>query len=194
MEDVRQAGGKPFPIPAGCSEHPLGGLGFVGFAEEVRAQEAELGFRFDYIVVCSVTGSTQAGMVVGFAADGRADRVIGIDASAKPEQTRAQILRIAQHTARLVDLGREITDQDVVLDTRFGGPEYGLPNAGTMEAIRLCARQEAMLTDPVYEGKSADGMIQMVRHGEFPAGSKVLYAHLGGVPALNAYSFLFRNG
>jgi len=194
MDDVRQAGGKPFPIPAGCSEHPLGGLGFVGFAEEVREQEAELGFKFDYIVVCSVTGSTQAGMVVGFAADGRADRVIGIDASAKPVQTKAQILRIAQNTAKLVELGREITEQDVVLDTRFGGPEYGLPNEGTMEAIRLCARQEAMLTDPVYEGKSADGMIQMVRNGEFPVGSKVLYAHLGGVPALNAYSFLFRNG
>jgi len=194
MEDVRKAGGKPFPIPAGCSEHPLGGLGFVGFAEEVRAQEAELGFKFDYIVVCSVTGSTQAGMVVGFAADGRADRVVGIDASAKPVQTKAQILRIAQNTAKLVELGREITDKDVVLDTRFGGPEYGLPNAGTLEAIRLCARQEAMLTDPVYEGKSAHGMIEMVRQGEFPAGSRVLYAHLGGVLALNAYSFLFRNG
>ena len=194
MEDVRRAGGKPFPIPAGCSEHPLGGLGFVGFAEEVRAQEAELGFRFDYIVVCSVTGSTQAGMVVGFAADGRADRVIGIDASAKPGQTRAQILRIARHTAELVGLGREITDADVVLDTRYGGPEYGLPSAGTLDAIRLCARQEGMLTDPVYEGKSMHGMIDRVRRGEFPAGSKVLYAHLGGVPALNAYSFLFRNG
>ncbi len=194
MEDVRRAGGKPFPIPAGCSEHPLGGLGFVGFAEEVRAQEAELGLRFDYVVVCSVTGSTQAGMVVGFAADGRADRVIGIDASAKPAQTRAQILRIARHTAELVGLGREVTEQDVVLDTRFGGPEYGLPSEGTLEAIRLCARQEGMLTDPVYEGKSMHGMIDMVRGGEFPAGSKVLYAHLGGVPALNAYSFLFRNG
>ncbi len=194
MADVRAAGGKPFPIPAGCSEHPLGGLGFVGFAEEVRQQEAALGFRFDYIVVCSVTGSTQAGMVVGFAADGRADRVIGIDASAKPEATRAQILRIAKHTAELVELGRPITAADVVLDERFGGPEYGLPNEGTMEAIRLCARTEAMLTDPVYEGKSAAGMIAMVRNGEFPAGSRVLYAHLGGVPALNAYSFLFRNG
>src|SRR3954467_8530483 len=137
LESVRAAGGKPYAIPAGCSDHPLGGLGFVGFAEEVRQQEAELGFRFDYIVVCSVTGSTQAGMVVGFAADGRADRVIGIDASAKPEQTQAQILRIAQHTAKLVDLGREIVDADVVLDTRYGGPEYGLPNDGTLEAIRL---------------------------------------------------------
>jgi 1-aminocyclopropane-1-carboxylate deaminase len=194
LEDVRKTGGKPYPIPAGCSEHPLGGLGFVGFAEEVRAQEAQLGIRFDYIVVCSVTGSTQAGMVVGFAADGRADRVIGIDASATPEKTRAQILRIARNTARLVELGREISEQDVVLETRYAGPAYGLPNEGTLEAIRLCARQEGMLTDPVYEGKSMQGMIDWVRRGEFPPGSRVLYAHLGGVPALNAYSFLFRNG
>jgi 1-aminocyclopropane-1-carboxylate deaminase len=120
--------------------------------------------------------------------------VIGIDASAKPEATQSQILRIAKHTAELVELGRAITDQDVMLDARYGGPEYGLPSAGTLEAIRLCARQEGMLTDPVYEGKSMHGMIDMVRQGEFPAGSKVLYAHLGGVPALNAYSFLFRNG
>ena len=194
LADVRSAGGKPFPIPAGCSEHRLGGLGFVGFAEEVRAQEAQLGFRFDYFVVCSVTGSTQAGMVVGFAADGRAQRVIGIDASAKPAATRAQVLRIARNTAKLVELGQEITDQEVVLDTRYGGPEYGLPSADTLEAIRLCARQEGMLTDPVYEGKSMHGMIDMVQNGEFAPGSRVLYAHLGGVPALNAYSFLFRNG
>jgi len=194
MESVRSAGGRPFPIPAGCSAHPKGGLGFVGFAEEVRQQEKELGFRFDYIVVCSVTGSTQAGMVVGFAADGRADRVIGIDASAKPQQTFDQILRIARHTAGLVELGRDITDEDIVLDTRFGGPEYGLPSEGTLEAIRLCARTEGMLTDPVYEGKSMQGMIEKVRRGEFPAGSRVLYAHLGGAPALSAYSYIFRNG
>jgi 1-aminocyclopropane-1-carboxylate deaminase len=194
LDDVKRAGGKPFPIPAGCSEHPLGGLGYVGFAEEVRAQEAAMGIRFDYIVVCSVTGSTQAGMVVGFAADGRADRVIGIDASATPEQTHAQILRIAKSTAELVELGRDIVASDVVLDTRYAAPAYGLPSQQTLEAIRLCARTEGMLTDPVYEGKSMQGLIDKVKRGEFPAGSKVLYAHLGGVPALNAYSFLFRNG
>ncbi|WP_042858462.1 1-aminocyclopropane-1-carboxylate deaminase [Dickeya sp. NCPPB 3274] len=194
MDEAAQNGGKPFPIPAGCSEHPYGGLGFVGFAEEVRQQEKELGFKFDYIVVCSVTGSTQAGMVVGFAADGRSRNVIGIDASAKPEKTKAQILRIAQNTAGLVELGREITEEDVVLDTRYGGPEYGLPNDGTLEAIRLCARLEGVLTDPVYEGKSMHGMIDMVRNGEFPKGSKVLYVHLGGAPALSAYSYIFRNG
>ncbi|RMS92418.1 1-aminocyclopropane-1-carboxylate deaminase [Pseudomonas coronafaciens pv. oryzae] len=194
MADVVESGGKPFPIPAGCSEHPYGGLGFVRFADEVRQQEEELGFKFDYIVVCSVTGSTHAGMLVGFAADGRAQRVIGIDASAKPDKTREQILRIAQNTAKLVELGREITAEDVVLDTRYAYPEYGLPNEGTLQAIRLCARLEGVLTDPVYEGKSMHGMIDMVRNGEFPEGSKVLYAHLGGVPALNAYSFLFKDG
>ncbi|WP_455290006.1 1-aminocyclopropane-1-carboxylate deaminase [Cupriavidus necator] len=194
VQSVREQGGNPYPIPAGCSEHPLGGLGYVGFAQEVRLQEAELGFRFDYIVVCSVTGSTQAGMVVGFAADGRADRVIGIDASARPEHTRAQILRIARHTAQLVELGREITDADVVLDPRYGGPEYGLPSKHTLEAIRLSAKYEGMITDPVYEGKSMQGMIDRVRRGKFPVGSKVLYVHLGGAPALNAYSFLLRNG
>lgn len=194
MDEVKEKGGKPFPIPAGCSEHPYGGLGFVAFAEEVRQQEKELGFKFDYIVVCAVTGSTHAGMVVGFAEDGPSRKVIGIDASAKPEKTKAQVLRIAQNTAKLVELDREITEEDIILDTRYGGPEYGLPNEGTLEAIRLCARTEGVLTDPVYEGKSMHGMIDMVRNGEFPEGSKVLYAHLGGAPALNAYSYIFRNG
>jgi 1-aminocyclopropane-1-carboxylate deaminase len=194
LEDVRQAGGKPYAIPAGASDHPLGGLGYVGFAEEVRAQERELGFQFDYIIVCSVTGSTQAGMVVGFAADGRANRVIGIDASAKPEQTREQVLRIAQNTAELVELGRPIVAADVVLDERYAYPEYGLPSQETLDAIRLCARTEGMLTDPVYEGKSMQGMIDLILADEIPAGSRILYAHLGGAPALNGYSFLFRNG
>ncbi len=194
LEEVRKKGGKPYAIPAGASDHRLGGLGFVGFAEEVRAQEAALGFRFDTIIVCSVTGSTQAGMVVGFAADGRADRVIGIDGSATPAETKAQVLRIAERTADLVDLGRPITEADVILDTRYAYPEYGLPSAETLEAIRLSARLEGMMTDPVYEGKSMQGMIDMIRREEIPAGSKVLYAHLGGVPAINGYSYLFRNG
>jgi 1-aminocyclopropane-1-carboxylate deaminase len=194
LEDVKRAGGKPYAIPAGASDHPLGGLGFVGFADEVRAQEQQLGFRFDAIVVCSVTGSTQAGMVVGFAADGRARQVIGIDASAKPQATRAQILRIAQHTAERVELGRSISDEDVVLDTRYAYPEYGIPSAETLDAIRICARCEGMLTDPVYEGKSMQGMMDLIRREEIAPGSRVLYAHLGGVPAINGYSYLFRNG
>jgi len=194
LEDVKAKGGKPYPIPAGASMHELGGLGYVGFAEEVRAQEAELGLRFDYIVVCTVTGSTHAGMVVGFAADGRARRVIGIDASGTPEQTHAQVLGIARNTADLVGLGREIAAEDVVLKTDYAYPVYGVPSAETNEAIRLAARTEGMMTDPVYEGKSMQGLIDLVRKGFFPSGSKVLYAHLGGVPAINAYSYIYRNG
>ena len=194
LEDVKARGGKPYPIPAGASVHKYGGLGFVGFAEEVRMQEAALGFSFDYIIVCTVTGSTQAGMVVGFAEDGRARNVIGIDASCTPEQTHAQVLDIAQKTADLIELGQAITADDVVLKTGYAYPVYGVPSDETNEAIRLCARLEGMMTDPVYEGKSAQGMIDLVRTGFFPPGSKVLYAHLGGVPAINGYSYIYRNG
>ena len=193
LEDVKAQGGKPYAIPAGASVHKYGGLGYVGFAEEVRAQEAEMGVRFDYIVVCTVTGSTHAGMVVGFAADGRARNVIGIDASATPAQTRAQVLDIAQKTAELIGQPA-IVAEDVVLLEDYAYPVYGVPSKETVEAIRLSARLEGMITDPVYEGKSMQGMIDLVRKGFFPAGSKVLYAHLGGAPALNGYSYTFRNG
>lgn len=194
LEDVKAKGGVPYPIPAGASVHKYGGLGFVGFAEEVRAQEAELGFKFDYVVVCTVTGSTHAGMAVGFAADGRADKVVGIDASGTPEQTRAQVLAIAQKTADLVELEGGISDRDLTLIEDYAYPAYGVPSDETNEAIRLCGRLEGMMTDPVYEGKSMQGMIDLVKNGYFPKGSKVLYAHLGGVPAINAYSYLYRNG
>lgn len=194
IQDVKDKGGKPYAIPAGASVHKYGGLGFVGFAEEVRAQESEMGIRFDYIVVCTVTGSTHAGMIVGFAGDGRARNVIGIDASCTPDQTRSQVLEIAKNTAELVELGQEITADDVVLNEEYAYPVYGVPSAETNAAIRLCARLEGMMTDPVYEGKSMQGMIDLVRKDYFPAGSRVLYAHLGGVPAINAYSYLYRNG
>ena len=193
LEDVKAKGGKPYPIPAGASVHKFGGLGYVGFAEEVRAQEAELGFQFDYIVVCTVTGSTHAGMVVGFAKDGRQRNVIGIDASFTPAQTKAQVLDIAQKTSDLAG-GNAITAEDIVLNEDYAYPVYGVPSKETIEAIRLSARLEGMMTDPVYEGKSMQGMIDLVRKGFFPAGSKVLYAHLGGVPAINGYSYTFRNG
>ncbi len=194
LEDVKEKGGKPYAIPAGASDHPLGGLGFAGFADEVRQQEAELGLTFDYIIVCSVTGSTQACMIVGFAADGRAQKVIGIDASGTPEQTRAQVLKIAQNTADKLELGQEFTLDDVVLNTDYAYPAYGVPSDETNDAIRLSARLEGMMTDPVYEGKSMQGMIDLVRKGHFAKGSNILYAHLGGVPAINGYSYLYRNG
>src|SRR5258708_6089487 len=98
IEEVKAAGGKPYAIPAGASVHKFGGLGYVGFAEEVRAQEKALGFAFDYIVVCTVTGSTHAGMLVRFAEDGRERQVIGLDASFAPAPTKRHCLAIPQNT------------------------------------------------------------------------------------------------
>lgn len=194
MQSVRDEGGSPYGIPAGASVHKYGGLGYVGFAEEVRAQEKEMGIKFDYIIVCVVTGSTQAGMIVGFAVDDRADRVIGIDASGTPEQTREQVKQIVDNTADLVDLGRKVRNDEIVINPNYAYPAYGVPSHETNDAIRFAARTEAMITDPVYEGKSMQGMMHLVRKGSFPDGSRVLYAHLGGAPALNGYSYTYRNG
>jgi 1-aminocyclopropane-1-carboxylate deaminase len=195
LTDVSEAGGTPYAIPAGASDHPLGGLGFAGWAYEVAEQERELGVFFDTVVVCSVTGSTQAGMVAGFAAleeaGGRPRRVIGIDASAKPAATREQIVRIARNTARLIGVRHEPTEADVELDERYHAGVYGIPDETTLAAMRLAARTEGMVTDPVYEGKSMAGMVDLVERGEIGPDSTVLYAHLGGQPALNAYSALF---
>jgi 1-aminocyclopropane-1-carboxylate deaminase len=192
LADVEAAGGKPYAIPAGASDHPLGGLGYARWAQEVAEQEEELGVFFDTVIVCSVTGSTQAGMVAGFATQDRPRRVIGIDGSAKPRETKEQVTRIAQATARLIGLGRELTAAEIVLDDRYHAGTYGIPDGRTLAAIRLGARLEGMITDPVYEGKSLSGMIDLVQRGEITKDSNVLYAHLGGQQALNAYSALFR--
>ena len=194
IQSVIDAGGKPYPIPAGASVHKLGGLGYVGFAEEVAKQEEALGFKFDYMVVCVVTGSTQAGMIVGFAHQNRAQQVIGIDASGTLQQTRTQVRNIVDDTAKLVGLGRTVREDEIVIIPDYAYPAYGVPSHETSEAIRLAARTEAMMTDPVYEGKSMQGLIDLTRKGFFREGSRVLYVHLGGAPALNGYSYYYKDG
>ena len=194
IQSVKDAGGKPYPVPAGASVHKYGALGYVGFAEEVARQEDALGFRFDYIIVCVVTGSTQGGMIVGFAAQDRAGGVIGIDASGTIGQTRAQVRSIVDKTAELVGLGRRVRDDEIVINPDYAYPAYGVPSHETNDAIRLAARTEAMMTDPVYEGKSMQGLIDLTRKGFFPNGAKILYAHLGGAPTLNGYSYYYKDG
>ena len=192
LEDVKARGGTPYAIPAGASDHRLGGLGFANWAYEVEKQEQELGVFFDTIVVCSVTGSTHAGMIAGFAGQSRPRRVIGIDASAKIQETRVQVERIARNTARLIGLERELRDDEITVLEGWAGDLYGIPVESTLDAIRLTGRLEGMIIDPVYEGKSMAGLIDLVTTRDIPATSNVLYAHLGGQPAINAYSALFR--
>jgi 1-aminocyclopropane-1-carboxylate deaminase len=191
LDEVEAQGGRPYAIPAGASEHPLGGLGFANWALEVEQQESELGVFFDTVVVCSVTGSTQAGMIAGFAGQARPRRVIGIDASARLKETREQVERIARHTAEQIGLGRELRDDEIIVLEGWAGDRYGIPVKSTIDAILLCGRLEGVIIDPVYEGKSMAGLIDLVTQGEIEKDSKVLYAHLGGQPALNAYSGIF---
>ena len=191
LVSVEDSGGKPYAIPAGASDHPLGGLGFARWAGEVAAQERELGVLFDTVVVCSVTGSTQAGMIAGFAAQETERVVLGIDGSATVAQTWDQIARIARTTAEAIELGRELDDSEIILLDEWNAGTYGIPDERTIEAIRLCARLEGVLTDPVYEGKSMAALIDLVRSGRIAPGSRVLYAHLGGQPALNGYAGAF---
>ena len=191
IQDVKDRGGKPYAIPAGASDHELGGHGFAGWAFEVEDQEKELGIKFDKIVVCTVTGSSQAGMVAGFAHSNRAQDVIGIDASATVQQTWEQTARIARRTAKAIDLGREITDEEIVLLDRWHDGIYGVASPKTIEHIKLVAGLEGMITDPVYEGKSITALIDLVKEGYFKPGSKVLYCHLGGQPAMNGYTTAF---
>jgi 1-aminocyclopropane-1-carboxylate deaminase len=195
LAEVEARGGKPYPIPAGASEHRLGGLGFANWAYEVAEQERQLGVFFDTIVVCTVTGSTHAGMIAGFAAledaGGRPRRVLGIDASATLDKTREQVARIARNTARLIGLGRDLREEEITVLAGWAGDRYGIPVQSTVEAILLSGRLEGMIIDPVYEGKSMAGLIDLVSSREVPQDSTVLYAPLGGQPALNAYSGIF---
>src|SRR6478736_1585420 len=186
LDDVRRGGGVPYAIPAGASDHRLGGLGFANWAYEVARQEAELGVFFDTIVVCTV-----AGMIAGFAGQDRPRRVLGIDASAKIDATREQVARLARNTAELIGLGRDLRDDEITVLEGWAGDLYGIPVRSTIDAITLTGRLEGMIIDPVYEGKSMAGLIDLVRQGEIGKGSTVLYAHLGGQPALNAYSGIF---
>ncbi|MFU8947856.1 1-aminocyclopropane-1-carboxylate deaminase [Mycetocola zhadangensis] len=195
IEDVEERGGIPYAIPAGASDHRLGGLGFANWAVELEQQERELGVFFDTIVVCAVTGSTHAGMIAGFAAleeaGGPKRRVIGIDASAKIDETRDQVGRIARATAELIGVERALRDDEITVLEGWAGNEYGIPVDSTLEAMRLTGRLEGVILDPVYEGKSMAALVDLVTSGDIPSDSTVLYAHLGGQPAVNAYSALF---
>jgi 1-aminocyclopropane-1-carboxylate deaminase len=190
-ERVRSQGGVPYVIPSGASDHPLGGLGYMRCAQEILQQSEENGLQFSAVVHATSSGSTQAGLIVGFAELGTTCRVIGIDVDADAGNTRSTVLRIARSTAALIDARREIVDEDVQIAADYAGDSYGLPSPQTIEAIRLMGRLEGVLLDPVYEGKAMAGLIDMIRHQQFASTDRILFLHLGGTPALHAYADLF---
>lgn len=187
-ETLRQNGRLPYAIPRGASDHPLGGLGYIGCVEEIAVQAHAEGFAPTAIVHASSSGSTQAGLVVGSHLLDAAIPIIGVDVNADANMTKAIVRRIAGDTADLLGQDRAAIESQVVLETAYCGPAYGIPAAETMRAISLIARTEGIVLDPVYEGKSMAGLIDMISKRRFGLGDHIVYMHLGGDPAIHAYA------
>ena len=190
LDDVEARGGTPYADPGRRFGPSARRSGVRRLGGRGAAAGAGAGVFFDTIVVCSVTGSTHAGMIAGFAGQDRPRRVIGIDASAKLAETRDQVARIARTTAELIGLGRELRDDEITVLEGWAGDFYGIPVQSTLDAIRLTGRLEGMIIDPVYEGKSMAGLIDLVGRRDRPT-STCCTRHLGGHRRLNAYSALF---
>ncbi len=190
-EELKAAGKKPYIIPGGAS-NAIGATGYAVCAEETMTQLNEMRLKIDHIVVPSGSAGTHAGMVVGMAGvNGNID-ISGVNVS-RPKDVQEEIVyKLAVELAeRLGVKGGAERDQIVCFD-QYVGPGYSLPTDSMVEAVKLFAKNEAILLDPVYSGKAAAGLIDRVRKGEFAEGSNVLFLHTGGSPALYAYLDTFR--
>jgi L-cysteate sulfo-lyase len=184
-ERVKSRGGKPYIIPLGGAG-ARGALGYIHAVRETQAQLESAGLPPpDFLVVSAGTGSTLAALHVGARWLWPSTQVIGITVSRKDETAyRAGVARQATEAAELAGLGGTWTADDIVIDTGYFAPGYGEPSDGGVAAIRLLAREEGVLLDPVYTAKGFDGLIGLVRRQRIPQGSSVLFVHTGGLPAL----------
>lgn len=181
--EVKSAGGTPYVIVGGGSS-PLGTLGYLSCAEEILAQARDMGVNFSDLVCATGSGGTQAGLTVGLAAGHSDTSVTGISVGAPKDAQEEKVFALATETASLA--GGDILiarDQVKVLD-QYVGPGYSLPTPDMVSAVRMFARTEGILLDPVYTGKAAAGLIDMVRQGAFEKNSNVLFLHTGGTPAI----------
>lgn len=186
VEELERAGRRAYVIPGGGS-NGLGALGYVACAEEILAQSFELGLPFDRVVVASGSGGTHAGLVTGFVGNNAHLPVLGISVRAQREPQEEKLHALANETAQRLGLAGGVPRAEFkVLDGYVGGG-YSLPTEAMVEAVRLFARLEGILLDPVYTGKAAAGLIDQVRSGAFEPGERVLFVHTGGSPALYAY-------
>lgn len=189
-EHLRRRGRTPYVFPGGGSDHRLGSFGYAVCAAEISAQAAAAGIHVDYVVHCSGSGGTQAGLLAGFAALGAETRVIGIPDDEETEIKSARVLRLANAT--LEELGRpeRVSESDVEIVAGDLSP-YGIADEKTFDAMRLLASTEGLIADPVYEGKALRGLLELARAGRFEPGAVVVLLHLGGTPAVHAYADQF---
>ena len=188
-EELRAAGARPYVIPGGGS-NAVGGLGYAAAAGEILDQAAEAGVEIGHLVVPSGSGGTQGGLIAGLAARGAAVRVTGIDVDGQDPGLEGKVLAVAEGTAALLGLGQ--TDFSGAVSLAGGYSEaYGRPTEEMVAAVRLLARLEGILLDPVYTGKAMAGLIDLARRGAFDDGGAVVFVHTGGAPGLFAYASLF---
>jgi D-cysteine desulfhydrase len=185
-EELVQENRKGYILPGGGS-NPLGALGYVACANEILQQSFESGISFDRLVVASGSGGTHAGLVTGLHANSSPIPITGVSTRADNTAQENKILALAQATGELVGTNSPIPEDSVSVTDAYVGSGYSLPTDGTIEAIRLFAELEGILLDPVYTGKAAAGLIDLIRKGIIGPEETVLFVHTGGSPALYAY-------
>ena len=190
VEQLKVAGHKPYLIPAGASEHRLGGLGYVACAAELVIQSRAKGIQFDYVVHCTGSSSTQAGLVAGFTFLNEDIKVIGIADDGETDIKCRRVLELANCTLGELELSAQVSPTDIEIIS-VDQSEYGTAESETLDVIRLFARSEGLVADPVYEGKALRGLQQLAIDGRFETDSRVLLMHLGGTPAVHAYANQF---
>lgn len=183
-------GHKPYFIPGGASEHRLGSLGYIKCAAELAIQAEEQGIEFDYLIHCTGSSSTQAGLLAGFAALGVKTKVIGVSDDDETDIKKARIQRLANDALQELDLPVRVSTEDVEVISSSSNP-YGAPDADIVSGIELLARKEGLVADPVYEGRAIRGLLNLADAGRFERNSKILLMHLGGSPAIHAYARQF---
>jgi L-cysteate sulfo-lyase len=191
-DEVRAAGGKPYVIVGGGS-NPIGALGYVNCAFEIVAQANERQLVVDSLVHATGSAGTQAGLVAGFEGMRSGIPVLGIGVRAAREQQEASVFKLASETADLLGMPGAVSRASVVANCDYVGPGYGKPTPGMVEAVTMFARTEAILLDPVYTGKGAAGLIDLIRKGHFKKGQNVVFLHTGGAVGLFGYMDAFQS-
>ncbi len=185
-DELARGGRKGYVIPTGGS-NALGGLGYVACAQELQQQLFEQGVRIDRVVVGSGSSGTHGGLLAGFLGNRIDIPIVGIGVSRDPQDQAPIVHKEAQAVCDLLGLGLAVPREKVVCVGGYWQPKYSVPNPRMIEAVRLLARTEAILLDPVYTGKAMAGLIGMSREGAFGRDENVLFLHTGGAPALHAY-------
>ena len=187
LEALRARGERPYLIPIGGSS-PVGALGYVAGTLELVSQLADRGEAPSRMYYASGSRGTQAGLVLGAKLYSAPYRLYGMAVSGGEPEKTARALRVANAAADLLGVTTRVTADDLLTDHNYFGEAYGVVTAAGLEAIRLLARSEGILLDPVYTAKAMAGMIDHLRRGEVWPSDTVVFLHTGGTPALFAYA------